>query len=327
LRTPDLPENVASVQAGGGCCSGVSRAPLPARTAALTPQANPSRDDRMTMSIPGGRAEVGTDKPVFGIDGEGPRRFVKLSPFRMDETTVTNDRFNHFVRETGYVTDAERFGWSFVFQNDIEGDKTGLQRVAGAEWWCRVEGACWNHPEGPASSVEQRGDHPVTHVSYNDAVAFAAWTGGRLPTEPEWEHAARGGRSGATFPWGDTEPDDETHLPCNIWQGRFPDLNSGRDGYSGTAPARSFESNGYGLYNMCGNVWEWSASPWRLRSLGRTARSINATSAAEGHRILKGGSFLCHRSYCYRYRIAARIGNTPDTSTSHIGIRVAYDHL
>jgi formylglycine-generating enzyme required for sulfatase activity len=131
--------------------------------------------------------------------------------------------------------------------------------------------------------------------------------------------------SGAKFPWGDHEPDDSEHFPCNIWQGSFPGSNLARDGYAGTAPARSFAPNGYGLYNMCGNVWEWCASPWRIRSMSRTARSINDRSALEGRRVLKGGSFLCHRSYCFRYRIAARIGNTPDTSTGHIGFRLAYD--
>jgi formylglycine-generating enzyme required for sulfatase activity len=262
---------------------------------------------------------------VFSVDGEGPRRFVKLAPFRLDDAAVTNDRFAQFVEETAYVTEAERFGWSFVFQNDQIGDQGMLQRVAGAEWWCRVDGACWKHPEGPASTLEGRGDHPAVHVSYNDASAFALWAGGRLPSEAEWEHAARGGLSGSKFPWGDDEPDDEGHFPCNIWQGRFPILNTASDGYAGTAPARSFAPNGYGLYNTCGNVWEWCASPWRIRSLGRAARDINGRSALEGRRILKGGSFLCHRSYCFRYRIAARIGNTPDTSTGHIGFRLAYD--
>lgn len=321
MKTPDLTGETAALHPG--CCEGISRALSPAGATTVRSTVR-SGDARLGVAIPGGRAEVGTDRPFFTVDGEGPRRFVKLAPFRIDDAAVTNDRFAWFVDETAYVTDAERFGWSFVFQNDITADKAILQRVAGAEWWCRVDGACWRTPEGPASTLEDRGDHPVTHVSYNDATAFALWSGGRLPSEAEWEYAARGGLSGATFPWGDDEPDDGGHFPCNIWQGHFPALNSARDGYAGTAPARSFAPNGYGLYNMCGNVWEWCASPWRIRSLGRAARSINDRSAAEGRRVLKGGSFLCHRSYCFRYRIAARIGNTPDTSTGHIGFRLAY---
>jgi formylglycine-generating enzyme required for sulfatase activity len=277
------------------------------------------------VSIPGGRAEVGTDRPFFPADGEGPRRSVSVAPFALDAVAVTNDRFAAFVEATAYVTDAERFGWSFVFCQHVAGDADALARVPGATWWRRVDGALWRCPEGPGSDIADRLDHPVVHVSHNDAVAFASWSGGRLPSESEWEHAARGGIRGAEFPWGDVEPTDDGPYPCNIWQGTFPARNTAADGFGGTAPARSFAPNGYGLYNMCGNVWEWCADRFRVRSLARAARALNEVSAREKRVVQKGGSFLCHKSYCFRYRIAARVGNTPDTSTSHVGFRVAYD--
>ena len=308
---------------GCGCASlgrGESAAPAPA------PDASGDGGDSSTIvAIPGGRAEIGTDTPIFESDGEGPRRFVTLSPFRLDEAAVTNARFQRFVAATGHVSEAERFGWSFVFAGHLPADDAGSAQVTGAEWWRKVEGACWHAPEGPASDLAERMDHPVVHISHRDALAFAAWAGGRLPSEAEWEHAARGGLSGAMFPWGDREPDDTDFLPCNIWQGSFPAHDTGADGYRGTAPACAFAPNGYGLFQMCGNVWEWNADAFRVRSLKRTARTLNMTAAREGRHVLKGGSFLCHRSYCFRYRIAARIGNTPDTSTSHTGFRVAYD--
>jgi len=160
-------------------------------------------------------------------------------------------------------------------------------------------------------------------VSWADAQAFAQWVGGRLPTEAEWEHAA-GSADGRRFTWGDAEPDDETVL-CNIWQGRFPDLNTCRDGYLDTAPARSFAPTDSGFYNLLGNVWEWTADAFRIRSLARVARQRNAEAARFSEKVLKGGSFLCHISYCYRYRIAARMGLSPDSAASNAGFRVAYD--
>ena len=195
--------------------------------------------------------------------------------------------------------------------------------MAAAQWWHRVEGATWAAPNGPGSEADCDPDHPVVQISWNDARAYAAWVGGRLPSEAEWEQAARGGLGDVRFPWGMAEPDDTKTLPCNIWQGRFPEVNTGADGYITTAPARSFRPNGYGLFNMAGNVWEWTGEPYRLRSMRREARAQMA--ARKGYKILKGGSFLCHRSYCYRYRIAARIGNSPDSTTTHQGFRVVFD--
>jgi len=258
-------------------------------------------------------------------DGEGPARSVSVRDFLLDAGTVTNQRFAEFVEATGYVTDAERFGWSFVFRNHVAGPTEPRQHVLRAEWWLQVEGASWRHPNGPTSSRDGLHDHPVVHVSANDAAAFAKWAGGRLPSEAEWEHAARAGRPDVRFPWGDAEPDDTDVFPCNIWQGEFPGRNTAADGWERTAPALSFAPNPLGLYNLCGNVWEWTADRFRLRSLSRDARRLNEAAAREDRRVLKGGSFLCHRSYCYRYRIAARIGNQPDSSTSHAGFRLAYD--
>jgi formylglycine-generating enzyme required for sulfatase activity len=244
----------------------------------------------------------------------------------MDKAAVTNARFALFIAATGYVTEAARFGWSFVF-HDMLPASMATQGAMGIEWWRRVDGARWDRPEGPESALDGREDCPVTHVTWNDANAFATWAGGRLPTEAEWEHAARGGLPDPVFPWGDREPDDTGFMPCNIWQGEFPDRNTGADGYRWVAPARSFEPNGYGLFNMSGNTWEWTADRWRVRSLSRASKGVNAEAIAANQRLMKGGSFLCHRSYCYRYRIAARHGNTPDTSTSHIGFRLVYEAL
>jgi formylglycine-generating enzyme required for sulfatase activity len=307
-----------------GCC-----VPDATRRGGVAPDlvhaGEPDRARTEAVPLPGGKAEVGTDAPVFPQDGEAPRRFVPIKPFAIDAVAVTNARFAAFVASTGYVTEAERFGWSFVFSGDMSENAGRAPRVVGTEWWCRSEGACWRHPEGQGSEINTRLDHPVVHVSLRDAEAFAAWAGGRLPSEAEWEHAARGGKSNAVFPWGNMEPSDEGPYPCNIWQGRFPHHNTAADGYRSTAPARSFEPNGYGLFQMCGNVWEWTSTPFRLRSLRRSARELTKVATHEGRRVLKGGSYLCHRSYCFRYRIAARIGNAADTSTGHIGFRVVYD--
>lgn len=285
-----------------------------------------SGDVSSRIFLAGGRAEVGTDQVRLPLDGEGPRRFVRLRSFWIDAAAVTNERFACFVNATGYVTEAEHFGWSYVFHSAVPQD---LQEccggASGAEWWRRVDGAYWSMPEGPGSDIVDRIDHPVVQISWNDATAFARWAGGRLPTEAEWEHAARGGLQGCTYPWGDEEPDDTSFQPCNIWQGEFPHHNSVADGFTGTAPVRAFEPNGYGLFNMVGNAWEWCKDPFRVRSLRRAARQTNARAAIEGYRVLKGGSYLCHKSYCHRYRIAARTGNAPDSTTGHVGFRLVYE--
>lgn len=272
----------------------------------------------------GGRSFVGTDDRVIHADGEGPRRPVRLSRFRIETLAVTNTRFAAFVDATGYRTEAERFGWSAVFAGLLPPEARPSGASARTPWWVRVEGACWAHPEGPGTGLGDRMDHPVTHVSWADAAAFAEWMGGRLPTEAEWEHAARAGSAPRRFPWGADEPDDST-VHCNIWQGRFPEQNTCLDGYYGTAPAESFAPNPAGLYNMAGNVWEWVADTFRVKSLSRAAKERNRAARDRHQKVLKGGSFLCHASYCYRYRIAARSGVDADSSASNVGFRVAYD--
>tara|TARA_R110000796_G_scaffold67892_7_gene155809 strand:+ start:2012 stop:2971 length:960 start_codon:yes stop_codon:yes gene_type:complete len=306
-----------------GCCS--PSAPSTA-TKAAPPDFKPATSDEgraNAVLIPGGTGLLGTAHPGVPDDGEAPLRRVKLKPFRICATTVTNAEFSRFVEATQYITEAEHFGWSFVFHSQVGPEIGATRAVAGVEWWRQVEGATWRDINGPGTADQVwNGDHPVVHVSWNDARAYARWVGGRLPTEAEWEHAARGGQQDVRFPWGTNEPDDLKVLPCNIWQGRFPDLNTGADGYITTAPARSFAPNDCGLYNMVGNVWQWTADPFRIASLKRQTR--DRLRAMKGFRTSKGGSFLCHRSYCYRYRIAARSGTSPDSTTTHQGFRVAW---
>ena len=277
------------------------------------------------VRLNGGEFLMGTDDPHgFPSDGEEPVRRVRVDPFFVGRCAVTNAEFAEFARETGYVTEAERFGWSFVFhllvppelQNQV--DHAALI----APWWLKVDGAFWKCPEGPGSEILGRPDHPVVHVTWNDALAYCQWSGARLPTEAEWEFAARGGLEQRRFPWGDElEPNDEHR--CNVWQGDFPDRNTEEDGYLSTAPVKSYRANGFGLFNTSGNVWEWCAD-WFSADYGRSAPRDNPTGPAAGSgRVIKGGSYLCHDSYCNRYRAGARSSNTPDSSTGNMGFRVA----
>ncbi|MEC7122331.1 MAG: SUMF1/EgtB/PvdO family nonheme iron enzyme, partial [Pseudomonadota bacterium] len=183
------------------------------------------------VEIPGGRALVGTGRDELADDGEGPVRRVAVKPFLLGATAVTNAEFAAFVEATSYVTEAERWGWSFVFWTDVPKAAGPTEGVIGSEWWRRVDGATWRAIHGPGSEDACRPDHPAVHMSWNDAAAYAAWVGGRLPSEAEWEHAARGGLGDVRFPWGDEEPDDSGFFPCNIWQGRFPQANSAADGH------------------------------------------------------------------------------------------------
>lgn len=244
----------------------------------------------------------------------------------MARCAVTNAQFQAFVAATGYRSDAEHFGWSYVFGQLVPEGAAAHRSPVGTSWWRVVDGASWQAPEGPGSGIGGRLDHPVVHISWNDAAAYAGWAGGRLPSEAEWEHAAKGEVPDLRFPWGDEEP-DEAVIRCNIWQGTFPDHNTLRDGYLGTAPAASFQPNAIGLYNMAGNVWEWCQDAFTVRSLARAARDRNAQARREDERLLKGGSYLCHRSYCYRYRVAARSGRSRDTSAGNTGFRLAYDEI
>ena len=303
------------------CCGPPARdGEAPSAISVLTGTATVPED---AILIPGGQALVGTRTPGIPGDGEGPLRKQRLTPFRISPTTVTNADFAAFIEATGFVTEAERFGWSFVFWAQVPESIGATHAVQGIEWWRKVDGATWRDINGPDTADEAwRPDHPVVHVSWNDAQAYATWAGGRLPTEAEWEHAARGGLGEIAFPWGDEEPDDEATFPCNIWQGDFPNRNDCRDGYFTTAPAQSFQPNGYGLYNTVGNVWEWTADTYRIKSLKKPVKQKLA--GMKGYRLSKGGSFLCHRSYCYRYRIAARSGSSPDSTTTHQGFRMVW---
>jgi formylglycine-generating enzyme required for sulfatase activity len=267
---------------------------------------------------------MGTDSPeAVPGDGEGPARRVIVSGFSIAATTVTNNEFARFVRATRYVTDAERFGASFVFYLQLpEGARRDTRQVvSGLPWWLPVAYASWQRPEGPGTNLDTRADHPVVHVSWNDCQAYCDWAGVRLPSEAEWEFAARGGSEGLTFPWGDVLARDGVPR-CNVWRGTFP--NAPADGWlPQPAPARSLEPNGYGLYNLCGNVWEWCADWFSPAYHEETAALDPKGVQPTGRRSMRGGSFLCHDSYCNRYRVSARSSNTPESSASNIGFRIA----
>ena len=257
------------------------------------------------VAIAGGPATVGSDDPDH--PEEWPVREVELTAYSIGRCAVTNAEFAEFVHATGHRTDAEAFGWSFVFGGLLPDDFPATRGVAGAPWWREVHGADWAHPEGPHSDVAERDRHPVVHVSRRDAEAYAAWWGGRLPTEDEWEHAARGGLSGAPFPWGaDLEPDGRHRM--NVWQGTFPSENTLADGWRGTCPVDEFPANGHGLHNPTGNVWEWCAGSW---------------SAQDPAGVSRGGSYLCHASYCRRYRVSGRQSHAPDSTAGNLGFRIA----
>jgi formylglycine-generating enzyme required for sulfatase activity len=280
-------------------------------------------DESLMIELPGGRFRMGTDyEHGFPADGEGPVRYVGVSPFSIDQTPVTNAQFSSFVLDTGYVTDAERFDWSFVFWSHIPKERLDQlveDTVAAAPWWCKVIGAKWCTPEGPGSNVTSRADHPVVHVSHNDAAAYAQWAGKQLPTEAEWEYAARGGLDQKLFPWGDELLLDGQHM-CNVWQGEFPKEDTGEDGFAGVCPVYAFPPNNFGVYSVTGNVWEWVTDWFGTNHPG--SETLNPVGPQQGfERIMKGGSFLCHASYCNRYRVAARSRNTPDSSSSNVGFR------
>jgi sulfatase modifying factor 1 len=257
------------------------------------------------------------------IDGETPMHRVELDDFWIDSTTVTNVEFAAFVEDTSYVTEAEQLGLSAVFHLAFRGKPADVVgRVSDAPWWFVVRGADWRRPDGPGSDICAREDHPVVHVTWNDAQAFAAWADKRLPTEAEWEYAARGGLNGARFPWGD-ELLPQGEWQCNIWQGDFPTLNTEEDGFLTTAPVESFLPNGYGLYQMAGNVWEWCADWFDSRYYSATSVEDPKGPRSGVARVIRGGSYLCHYSYCNRYRVAARSANTPDSATANMGFRCA----
>lgn len=278
------------------------------------------------LALAGGAFLMGSeDEHVNLQDGEGPVREVTVDPFCIDPYPVTNEDFAEFVDATGYRTEAEQFGWSFVFWSHIPKKRFNelvADTVKAAPWWCKVPGAQWNSPRGPGSSLVGLGDHPVVHVTWNDAQAFCAWSGLRLPAEAEWEYAARGGLVQKLYPWGDRlRPNGEYR--CNIWQGVFPEHDNAEDGYAGTCPVDAFPPNGFGLSSMTGNTWEW-CQDWFSPTFHRNDAKQNPRGPMDGSaRVMRGGSFLCHRSYCNRYRVSARSSNSPDSSTSNLGFRCA----
>ena len=282
-----------------------------------------THNNHSLVRLDGGEFTMGSDAgPGYPGDGEGPARRVTVDAFSIDRFAVTNAQFATFVEATEHVTEAERFGWSFVFAGLLPDDFVETRGVVGAEWWRQVFGAQWRHPEGPQSDLADRLDHPVLHVSWNDAQAYCAWAGLRLPTEAEWEFAARGGLEGRRYPWGDELLVDGMHR-CNVWQGTFPSENTVEDGYYGTAPVDAFAPNGYGLYNTVGNAWEW-CHDWFDAEFHRDGPRTNPSGPTDGtQRVMRGGSFLCHESYCFRFRVPARSSNSPDSTTGNLSFRCA----
>lgn len=321
-------------------------------TAANPPDAPSANGPPGMVWIPGGEFTFGTDFDE-GWPDEKPAHRARVAGFWIDATEVTNAQFQKFVEVTGYTTTAERAptleeimsqvppGTPEPKPEDLVAGSLVFTPPAGpvdlrdfSQWWQWTPGANWRHPDGPRSDLTGRDDHPVVHISWDDATAFAKWAGKRLPTEAEWEFAARGGLDNKPYTWGDEPPGDNKER-ANIWQGQFPHENSSHDGFAGTAPVKSFPPNGYGLYDTAGNVWEWCAD-WYDRGLHArlAARELVENPAGPKQssdperpfmqqRVQKGGSFLCNDAYCSRYRPSARHGSSPDTGMSHVGFRCA----
>jgi formylglycine-generating enzyme required for sulfatase activity len=294
--------------------------------------------------VPGGTFRMGSEDHY---PEEAPVRRVTVRGFWMDRCAVSNDEFARFVRATGHVTLAERAPAAVDYPDarpELLVAASSVFRKPGRpvslddayEWWGWVPGADWRHPRGPQSSIRRLGDHPVVHVAWDDVAAYAVWAGKEIPTEAEWERAARGGLDGAEFAWGDELTPGGRHM-ANVWQGDFPNHNSQADGWEYTAPARSYPPNGFGLFQMTGNTWEWTSDWYQDHAVGapehsccavddprggsREASVVGDDPAAIPRRVMKGGSHLCAPSYCRRYRPAARMAQAIDTSTSHLGFR------
>jgi formylglycine-generating enzyme len=337
------------------CCMPASSSRLVAAVAASGNTKDSAANYKGMKLIPGGVFGMGGRDKKFARADEFPVHKVRVNAFYMDETEVTNGQFAEFVKATGYKTVAERaIDWEQEKKNLPPGtpkpDDSVLQpgslvfsapkhRVSldnALVWWSWVTGANWQHPYGPKSTIEGKENHPVVHIAWEDANAYAQWAGKRLPTEAEWEFAARGGHDNYVYPWGN-ELVDVGQIKTNSWQGEFPVTNSKRDGYLTTAPVKSFEPNGYGLYDMGGNVWEW-CSDWYHHDYYQTFANVAVADNPQGpadsydpmepyakKRVTRGGSYLCNDSYCSGYRAAARMKTTPESSAQHIGFRCVAD--
>jgi formylglycine-generating enzyme required for sulfatase activity len=275
------------------------------------------------VEIPSGFFDMGTRKSRFPEDLDSPRQKVFVSKFLFSPTAVTNAQFARFVAETNYQTVAEQEGWSYVFDLQLKKPLDWPDNPIGLPWWRGVTGASWNAPAGPGSSWESQPDHPVVHIAWYDADAYCRWAGLRLPREAEWERAARGGLAHKKFPWGNSfNPNGAEAM--NTWCGDFPSYSSRPEGYVGTVPVNAFEPNGYGIFNTTGNVWEWVSNFAGQRPKPSENPERDPTGPVSGYaRMQKGGSFLCHDSYCNRYHVHSRTSNDPDSTTSNCGFRVA----
>lgn len=326
--------------------------PIPARTTTSPSHTNIHEPDSVSHKnmiwIPGGTFVMGAaDKN--GRADEYPQHTVTVDGFWIDVTEVTNDEFTRFTDATGYITTAERTpDWNEI-KKQLPPDtpkppdsvlvpaslvfvpaQHAVSLQDASQWWRWQPGASWKHPQGPGSNIRGKGQYPVVHISWEDAVAYTTWSGKRLPTEAEWEFAARGGLSKQPFTWGN-EPVDHGTPKANTWQGHFPDVNTRKDGFAGAAPVRSFAPNAYGLYDMAGNVWEWCADWYRPDYYKQVASgATNPQGPADAYdpdepatpkRVVRGGSFLCHDSYCASYRVSARMKTSPDTGLEHTGFR------